>query len=550
MSYLPKLLGLLYKTKLKEVHLTSMALGLVLCTIVLGFLNDHLNTTHRSHLYLLQKANQELSYSHVWLDEFLNTSNYTVAQNNPTIINLDKAKQDLKEVLLYNQNRELIKLLNKKQKKQLNILINQIDKLNGNANICINTYIQKGVIPDIYNNHDQEFRALKINIDNVYNSINKRLDEEVDFIRSLQYFLLSILLIHIILTVLVIKNIRLKLYEREIRLKKAQEIAKLGFYTYNFSAKKWTISKIILELIGYPNDNAIYKSWLSIIHPDDIKMVIKAFKHTHSPLDLIYRVYNNADGSLRWIHHVTNPFKEDIKIQNPTVLGTIQDITEKRQLERDFLHASIDAQEQEKQSFGQDLHDSISQVLSAESMYINLLIKLDSKEDPKNSEFLQKIKELNLDAINDARNIAHGLMSKQLKENGLLVAISSICDDYSHSKNINFEFVVKSISENEIANIIKINLFRLTQEISTNIIRHSGASKAHISIKKIPENQLELTIKDNGVGMDLKKMKQENKGAGLKNIERRVKLLNGTLNLETQLDKGTTYNITVPLEKI
>ena len=113
---------------------------------------------------------------------------------------------------------------------------------------------------------------------------------------------------------MVIKNIRLKLNEREVRLKKAQEIAKLGFYTYNYNTKKWTISKIILELIGYPNDNAICKSWLLIIHPNDRKMVIKAFKKIHKPLDLIYRVYNNADGSLRWIHHVTNPFKEDSKI--------------------------------------------------------------------------------------------------------------------------------------------------------------------------------------------------------------------------------------------
>jgi len=74
MRYFQNLLSILYKTKLKEVHLIAMAMGLVFSTIVLGFLNDHLNTSHRAHLYLLQKANQELSYAHVWLDEFINTT--------------------------------------------------------------------------------------------------------------------------------------------------------------------------------------------------------------------------------------------------------------------------------------------------------------------------------------------------------------------------------------------------------------------------------------------------------------------------------------------
>ncbi len=224
-----------------------------------------------------------------------------------------------------------------------------------------------------------------------------------------------------------------------------------------------------------------------------------------------------------------------------------EDITEKRKLERDFIHAFIDAQEQEKQSFGEDLHDGISQILAAESMYVEVLRKLNTSNDKRVIEALDKIKSLNLSAINDARGIAHGLMSKQLKESGLIKAVSHICEDYNQSKKIVFNFKNSGLIEEEISKEIKINIFRITQEISTNIIRHSGAKNTEISLTKTNQNQLQLIVKDDGVGMDLEKMERENKGAGLKNIERRITLLNGNLKLDTAPDQGTCYTIIVPL---
>jgi PAS domain S-box-containing protein len=242
--------------------------------------------------------------------------------------------------------------------------------------------------------------------------------------------------------------------------------------------------------------------------------------------------------------------RED-KITN--FIAVEEDITEKRKLERDFIHAFIDAQEQEKQSFGEDLHDGISQILSAESMFIQVLIKQNKDIlDPKSLEQLKRVREFNLSAINEARNIAHGLMSKQLKEKGLLVAVKNICVDYSETRNIEFKFKTKGLKEEEINKEIKTNIFRLAQEIATNIIRHSGANKAEVSITKTktPNNKLLLIIKDNGVGIDFEKMKREKRGAGLKNIERRVKLLNGHYKLESKPNKGVKYTIEVPLETI
>jgi len=76
------------------------------------------------------------------------------------------------------------------------------------------------------------------------------------------------------------------------------------------------------------------------------------------------------------------------------------------------------------------------------------------------------------------------------------------------------------------------------------------AKKAQVSLTKIENTKLQLVIKDNGVGIDFEKMKAEKRGAGLKNIERRVKLLNGEYKLESKPNKGVKYTIIVPLENI
>ena len=260
-------------------------------------------------------------------------------------------------------------------------------------------------------------------------------------------------------------------------------------------------------------------------------------------------VNKRKDGTRYLIEANISPVKNDAGIITHFI-SVQTDISEKHKLERDFINAFIDAQEQEKISFGEDLHDGISQILSAETMYVEVLNKLYKSDDPRVLDALAKIRALNLSAITDARNIAHGLMSKQLKESGLIIAVEHICEDYNQSKKIKFNFKNKGLAEDEISKEIKINLFRITQEISTNILRHSGAKNTEISFTKTSQNQLQLIVKDDGVGIDLEKMEREHKGAGLKNIERRVTLLDGKLKLDTAPNKGTCYTITVPLKSV
>ena len=224
-----------------------------------------------------------------------------------------------------------------------------------------------------------------------------------------------------------------------------------------------------------------------------------------------------------------------------------EDITEQRKLERQFISAIIAAQDIEKQSFGEELHDSISQILSAESMYIDLLIEQNQDLNKDKIKFLTKIKELNSSAIEETRNIAHGLMSNQLKQNGLLMSVENICIDFSNKKNIEFKFINDDVDENDLSEEIKTNLFRIIQELSTNISRYSNATKASIHFSKLNKNNLKLVVEDNGIGMDYNKVINESAGIGLQTVKRRVTFLNGFFELESVLNKGTCFTLKIPL---
>ena len=302
------------------------------------------------------------------------------------------------------------------------------------------------------------------------------------------------------------------------------------------------------ELTGYTEKEAIGKN----------PRMLKSGEH----LKAFYKnLYDTILTGKTWYGELTNKHKDGHKYLIDANISSVknmegkitnyimifEDITTKRQLERQFINAFIDAQEVEKQNFGEELHDGISQILSAESMYIDLLIEQNQDRINDKAKFLTKIKELNLSAVNETRNIAHGLMSSQLKQSGLLIAAENICIDFNLVKNIKFSFFKKDINEEDISKEIKTNLFRIIQELTTNINRYSSATKASIEFRKLENNRLKLTVKDDGIGMDYNKIKKERKVTGLQNVERRITFLKGSYEVESGPNKGTCWEITVPL---
>jgi signal transduction histidine kinase len=115
------------------------------------------------------------------------------------------------------------------------------------------------------------------------------------------------------------------------------------------------------------------------------------------------------------------------------------------------------------------------------------------------------------------------------------------------SRDIKFTFKKGGYKEGILPAQTIQNIYRIIQEITTNIIRHAAASKAKIKFTIKEKKWFILEIEDNGIGIDSERITDKSKSFGLKNIQQRVTLLNGQIKRQSERDKGTKYTIKIPL---
>lgn len=230
----------------------------------------------------------------------------------------------------------------------------------------------------------------------------------------------------------------------------------------------------------------------------------------------------------------------------------------------------IKAEEDQRQTFSKELHDGISNSLTSIRFHLQQLIK--SANNPGYiKEQLHVISE-NIGMVQaEARNISHNLMPNYLKTNSVIDIIRL----YIQALERNHEalepgtnFPVFHFSSNkdnvQMHDDTKLHLFRVMQEIISNILKHSKATEVDIVIT-VKKTELVIVVSDNGIGLDPDERKKA-KGNGLNNIYSRIKLINGKVeymdtispnDISTELyekehwpNRGTTVVLKVPLKKI
>ena len=140
--------------------------------------------------------------------------------------------------------------------------------------------------------------------------------------------------------------------------------------------------------------------------------------------------------------------------------------------------------------------------------------------------------------------MAHIKNSGVIAKNGLLPAVEKLVKNASVASKLTIEVQDFGL-EDRLDNLLEITIFRIIQELVTNIIKHSQATSANISITN-HQDSLSIIIEDNGIGFDMKKI-QHKDGMGLSSIEKRVEHLEGTLEVDSTEGNGTTILIDIPL---
>ena len=190
----------------------------------------------------------------------------------------------------------------------------------------------------------------------------------------------------------------------------------------------------------------------------------------------------------------------------------------------------FNAQERERKKIGEELHDNINQLLGVVKLYIeHAQVNPEAKDEmlKKSSEYLKQI-------INEIRGLSKSLVSPTLKDLGLIESINELIDSILKIRNIQIDIHKNGFSEDELSDIQKLMVYRITQEQLNNILKHSKAEHVDIAFTQTG-SQVHLTIEDDGVGFDTKKVKS---GLGLKNIRHRLELFNGKMKIVSSPDRG------------
>jgi len=200
--------------------------------------------------------------------------------------------------------------------------------------------------------------------------------------------------------------------------------------------------------------------------------------------------------------------------------------------------AILNAQENERRRIARDLHDGFGQLLSA--------LKINLEMIPNNGNtHLTKAFEIIDNSLIEVKNIAYNLMPITLEDKGLITALQELVDRIRHTKKFNFYFYVHNVNEKIIEKDTQYNIYRIVQEALNNIIKHSEATEVNFQLM-LHNNKLTITIEDNGIGFNVGG--QFNKGNGLQNIKARSELLDGTLNIDSGKNIGTTLIIVLPIK--
>lgn len=228
-------------------------------------------------------------------------------------------------------------------------------------------------------------------------------------------------------------------------------------------------------------------------------------------------------------------FKQRQKIKNKEI------ITLQQQQEISRLEALIDGEENERRRIAQELHDGLNGDLSAIKYRLSALE--DSNLSPNDSENLTKVINMIDESCAQVRSISHNLMPSSIIDYGLAETIREFCIKMNASQPIKIDF--QSFGNGIILpKKIETNIYRIIQELITNVLKHSEATEAMVQLN-YRDDELFITVEDNGIGLDTTKPSD---GIGLKNIKSRIDFLNAQLDVNCS-SIGTSYTISIDLNK-
>nr|WP_299344196.1 sensor histidine kinase [Allomuricauda sp.] len=209
------------------------------------------------------------------------------------------------------------------------------------------------------------------------------------------------------------------------------------------------------------------------------------------------------------------------------------------------IDAMIQGQEKERERIANDLHDNLGSILATIKLHFqNLKIRKEHLEKQEKLMF-EKTDSLIEEAYQKVRNLAHVRNAGVNSKEGLLPAIKNFASKASLANKLIVEVEDHGMDQ-RLENSLEINLFRIVQELITNVIKHANATECMVHLTHHEDN-INIMVEDNGIGFDPSKVK-ERQGMGLYSIQKRVEDHDGQLTIDSTPFNGTSIIIDIGLK--
>jgi len=255
------------------------------------------------------------------------------------------------------------------------------------------------------------------------------------------------------------------------------------------------------------------------------------------------------DGTEAILMVTTSLITEDGK---PTGFQHIaRDVTEEKRMQdnlRYYLSQITKAQEEERKRIARELHDDTSQALYALSRQVDNFLRSNVRLAPNDGAFLNELRQQLNDALEGVRRFSQALRPPMLDDLGLPPAVRWLVGEMEKLMGVGIDLVVSG-AERRLPSEVELTLFRVIQEALGNVWRHAQASKAEVAIE-FSESRIRVSVSDNGKGFEpLERMESLPRTGklGLAGIEERMRLLGGSLKVQSELGKGTTLIAEAPI---
>ena len=306
-----------------------------------------------------------------------------------------------------------------------------------------------------------------------------------------------------------------------------------------------------LAFTGRTIEEELGDGWAENVHSEDGERCYEIYTTAfdlRQPFTMEFRV-RRADGRFRWVLDSGAPrFSPAGEFLG--YIGLCLDITERKAAKEALQNLSgqlIRAREDECARIARELHDDVNQRMALVAVDLEQLGQNPPNTPDQLRTELKGVRRQILETSKEIHQISHDLHPSKLEYLGLVAGLESLCEELHKRHGLKIEFIHEEVPDH-LERDISLCLYRIVQECLSNVIRHSGAQAAKVELAG-RGTEIRLRVSDSGIGFDIESQRLR-KGLGLVSMRERLRLVGGSLSIDSRPSKGTHIDARVPLRRM